>query len=270
MSKLYVVGTPIGNLEDFSPRGVRILNEVDFIAAEDTRVTQKLLNHFGIKKETVSYFEHNKEEKGPYIVNRIANGEICALVTDAGMPAISDPGEELVYLCRMSNIDVESIPGPCAFATALAISGFDSRRFCFEGFLEQDNSQINAHLSALVHEERTILFYEAPHRLIKTLKNMERFLANRMVCIAKELTKIHECVLYGSFEDLIKYYESYPPKGEYVIIIEGATPRKKAYTLDEAIELAKDLCDKGLKKTEAAKQSAALTGIKKSEIYTNL
>ena len=179
--KLYIVGTPIGNLEDFSPRGRRILDEVDFIAAEDTRVTVKLLNHLGISKPMVAYFEHNKKERGITVIDRIKAGENCAIVTDAGMPAISDPGEALIRECHENGIGVESVPGPTAFATALALSGMPSGRFCFEGFLSVNKPSRKRHLEEIKNERRTIIFYEAPHKLVKTLADMLEVFGDRKI-----------------------------------------------------------------------------------------
>ena len=193
--KLYVVGTPIGNLSDFSPRAVQTLADVDFIAAEDTRVTLKILNHFGIKKEAVSYYEHNKREKGELICARIAAGENCAIVTDAGMPAISDPGQELVEQCHERGIQVVSVPGPTAFATALAISGMDTGRFTFEGFLSVSKKSRFEHLDEIKDEKRTMVFYEAPHKLVNTLRDLYAALGNRKIAIVREITKIHEEVI---------------------------------------------------------------------------
>ena len=269
--KLYVVGTPIGNLEDFSPRGLRILEEADFIAAEDTRVTLKLLNHFEIKKELISYFEHNKNEKGAEILARIAKGEVCALVTDAGMPAISDPGEDLVKEAHELGIAVESVPGPTAFATALAISGMSSKRFCFEGFLSVNKAERKEHLDSLKNETRTIIFYEAPHKLIATLSDMLAVLGNRKIAVVKEITKIHENVLRTDLWSALKFFNMGAPKGEYVLIIEGAKPAEnKEYTIDEALEIAKGLMNKGLSASEAAKEAASVTGIKKGDIYRKM
>ena len=270
--KLYVVGTPIGNLEDFSPRAQRILSEVDFIAAEDTRVTQKLINHFGIKKEMISYFEHNKAQKGEIIIERILNGENCAIVTDAGMPAISDPGEDLVRAAHENGIKVESVPCATAFATALSLSGKPSGRFCFEGFLSVNKVSRREHLLSLKNESRTMIFYEAPHKLLATLKDMHKNFGNRNISIVKEITKIHETVFNTTFCDAIEYYSQNTPKGEYVLIIEGAKKQeeKAEYTLEQAITLAKELSQNGISASLAAKQAAALTGIKKGEIYKGL
>lgn len=265
--KLYVVGTPIGNLEDFSPRARRILSEVDFIAAEDTRVTVKLLNHFEISKPMVAYFEHNKKERGNVVIDRILGGENCALVTDAGMPAISDPGEDLVRECFENGIEVESVPGPTAFATALAVSGMPSGRFCFEGFLSVNKPSRMKHLEEVKNERRTMIFYEAPHKLLRTLADMLEVFGDRKIAIVRELTKIHETVMHATFSEAVEYYKENEPRGEYVLIIEGAQEESVNYTLDDALKLAKELVKSGLSTSAAAKEAAQTTGIKKSEIY---
>lgn len=270
--KLYVVGTPIGNLEDFSPRAVRILSEVDFIAAEDTRVTLKLLNHFGIKKEMISYYEHNKNEKGGVIIERLLAGEVCAIVSDAGMPAISDPGEDLVRLAHQNGIEVESVPGPAAFVTALSISGMPSGRFCFEGFLSVNKQSRRLHLEELKGERRTMLFYEAPHKLVNTLKDMLEAFGDRNICLVKELTKLHETVFNTTFSAALEHYAEFPPKGEFVLIVEGAPEVKEeaSYTLEDAVSIAKALMESGLSASAAAKEAANTTGIKKGEIYKKM
>lgn len=268
--KLYVLGTPIGNLEDFSPRGKRILSEVDFIAAEDTRVTVKLLNHLQISKPMVAYFEHNKKERGNVVVDRLLAGETCAIVTDAGMPAISDPGEDLIRECHERGIAVESVPGPTAFATALALSGMPSGRFCFEGFLSVNKPSRKKHLEEVRNEKRTMIFYEAPHKLIRTLADMYEVFGERNIAIVREITKIHETVMRTSFSEAIKYYETQEPRGEYVLIIEGAKEEIESYTLDDAVKLAKKLIDEGLPASLAAKEAAKTTGIKKSDIYKQM
>lgn len=269
--KLYVVGTPIGNLGDISPRALKVLSDVDFIAAEDTRVTLKLLNHFGIKKPMISYFEHNKAEKGKIILDRIAGGENCAIVTDAGMPCISDPGEELVKEAHALNISVESVPGPSALITALAISGMSSGRFTFEGFLSVNKSSRRNHLCSLINEQRTMIFYEAPHKLIATLTDMLDTLGDREVALVKELTKIHENVSKTTLSQALSFYRNNPPKGEFVIILAGAKEQKQQeYSLTEAISLAKEFAEKGDSASSAAKKAADLTGFKKGEIYKNL
>ena len=265
--KLYVVGTPIGNLEDFSPRARRILSEVDFIAAEDTRVTVKLLNHFEISKPMVAYFEHNKKERGNVVIDRILGGENCALVTDAGMPAISDPGEDLVRECFENGIEVESVPGPTAFATALAVSGMPSGRFCFEGFLSVNKPSRMKHLEEVKNERRTMIFYEAPHKLLRTLADMLEVFGDRKIAIVRELTKIHETVMHATFSEAVEYYKENEPRGEHVLIIEGAQEESVNYTLDDALKLAKELVKSGLSTSAAAKEAAQTTGIKKSEIY---
>lgn len=268
--KLYIVGTPIGNLEDFSPRGRRILSEVDFIAAEDTRVTVKLLNHLGLSKPMVAYFEHNKKERGTTVIDRIKSGEICAIVTDAGMPAISDPGEDLIRECHENGIEVESVPGPTAFATALALSGMPSGRFCFEGFLSVNKPSRKQHLEEIRLEKRTLIFYEAPHKLIKTLADMYECFGDRKIAIVREITKIHETVMRTSFSEAIEFYMTNEPRGEYVLIIEGAKERIATYTLQDAVNIAKKLADDGLSTSAAAKEAAQTTGIKKSEIYKEI
>jgi len=269
--KLYVVGTPIGNLEDFSPRAVRILSEVDFIAAEDTRVTLKLLNHFDIKKELVSYFEHNKHQKSSFLIDRILSGETCAVVSDAGMPCISDPGEDLVRLCHENGIEVESVPGPVAFATALCISGISSGRFCFEGFLSVNKQSRRIHLEQIKDETRTMLFYEAPHKLLKTLEDMgNTFGMDRKLAVVKELTKIHETVFRFTFGQAVEYFTENPPRGEYVLVIEGKKDEEKVYTLEEAVEIAKNYIKEGQSPSFAAKSAANLTKIKKGDIYKSL
>ena len=265
--KLYVVGTPIGNLSDFSERGREALEKADFIAAEDTRVTLKLLNHFGIKKEMVSYYEHNKRDKGEFIINRILKGESCALVSDAGMPAISDPGEELVRAAHEAGVTVESVPGPCALVTALAISGMPSGRFCFEGFLSVNKISRRKHLEELKNEKRTMIFYEAPHKLPATLKDMLEAFGDRRAALVRELTKIHETVFRTTLSGAAEYYEQNPPKGEFVLIIEGKQEAEEVCSLENAAELAGKLMEGGSSLSAAAKEAAESTGVKKSEIY---
>lgn len=269
--KLYVVGTPIGNLSDFSPRAVETLASVDFIAAEDTRVTLKLLNHFEIKKPMVSYFEHNRRERGEIILERIKSGENCAIVTDAGMPAISDPGEDLVNLCLSNGITVESVPGPTAFATAMAMSGLPSGRFTFEGFLSVNKPSRKEHLEEIVSERRTMVFYEAPHKLTATLKDLYKYLGDRRIALIKELTKIHETVERTTLSEACEKYSAQTPKGEFVIVIEGSTePKQKEISLDEAVTLAKGLVESGMTINDAAKEIAKETKLKKGDIYKAL
>ena len=265
---LYVVGTPIGNLGDISPRALETLGSCDFIAAEDTRVTLKLLNHFEIKKPMISYFEHNRREKGEIIADRISSGENCALVTDAGMPAVSDPGEDLVDLCHERGIPVRVVPGPSAFVAALALSGLPVGRFTFEGFLSMNKPSRREHLESLVHEKRTMIFYEAPHKLINTLNDLLAFFGDRRIAIVRELTKIHEEVVRTTLSEAVSMYKEKQPKGEYVLVIEGEKKaEQEEYTIEEAIELAKKLSSDGLSPTLAAKQAAKQTGFKKGEIY---
>ena len=268
---LYVVGTPIGNLSDWSPRAVDTLETVDFIAAEDTRVTLKLLNHFGIKKEMVSYYEHNKAASGPRIVERILAGETCALVSDAGSPAISDPGEDLVRLCAAQEIPVVPIPGPCAFVNALAVSGLPTGRFTFEGFLSVNKKSRRDHLEELKDEKRTMIFYEAPHKFINTIGDLHRVLGDREIAIVRELTKVHEQVVRTTLAQAEKDYTENKIKGEIVLIVAGkkAEPTD-AITFDQAVEQARALVEKGTSVNAAAKEIAAVTPYKKGDLYKAL
>lgn len=269
--KLYVVGTPIGNLGDLSPRAVETLGTVDFIAAEDTRVTVKLLNHFGIKKEMVSYFEHNKRERGEMICSRIAAGETCALVTDAGMPAISDPGQDLVDLCHERGIPVESVPGPTAFATALAISGMESGRFTFEGFLSVNKKSRREHLEEIKDERRTLIFYEAPHKLAGTLQDLYNTLGDRRLAIVREITKLHEEVIRTTLSEACKQYADGSLRGELVLILDGKKDAAESeITFEETVARAKALAEKGMSVSAAAKELAAQTPFKKGDIYKAL
>lgn len=268
--RLYVVGTPIGNLGDLSPRAAETLEKVDFIAAEDTRVTVKLLNHLGLKKEMLSYYEHNKNGRGNLIIERLQKGESCALVSDAGMPAISDPGEQLVREARETGIEVESVPGPSALVTALAISGMPSGRFCFEGFLSVNKISRREHLASLVAEKRTMIFYEAPHKLCATLNDMLKTFGNRRLAVARELTKLHETVMNTTLEEAAEYFGKNTPRGEFVLIIEGRHDEEKTYTEDDAVKLAERLIADGASTSAAAKEAAAVTGIKKGDIYKRI
>ncbi|MCD7775673.1 MAG: 16S rRNA (cytidine(1402)-2'-O)-methyltransferase, partial [Clostridiales bacterium] len=264
---LYVVGTPIGNLGDFSPRAVETLSDVDFIAAEDTRVTIKLLNHFEIKKPMVSYYEHNKAQRSDHIINRIIDGESCALVTDAGMPAISDPGIDLVRLCHESGIEVVSVPGPSAVITALALSGMDVSRFTFEGFLSVNKPKRRDHLEEVKNEKRTMVFYEAPHKLGATLCDMLTCFGDRNITIVKELTKIHEGVERTTLSEAAQKYSDVKLKGEYVLIIEGKKEELKSFQASDGAELAKQYVEDGLSQSEAAKKAAKELGLKKGDVY---
>lgn len=268
---LYVVGTPIGNLSDFSPRAVETLQNCDFIAAEDTRVTQKLLNRFEIHKPMTSYFEHNRRERGEQILARLLSGESCALVTDAGMPAISDPGEDLVNLCHEHGVQVCAVPGPTAFATALAVAGLPTGRFTFEGFLSTNKPSRRKHLESLLTEERTMVFYEAPHKLLATLEDMYAAFGDRKIALVRELTKIHETIERTTLAAACEKYKETLPKGEFVLVISGAEPAPDTqWTLDEAVTFAKKQVEKGVSKNEAAKIAAKESGIKKSDIYKAL
>lgn len=267
---LYLVGTPIGNLSDLSPRAIEALSSADFIAAEDTRVTLKLLNHFNIKKPLVSYYEHNKYASGERICRRMADGENCALVTDAGMPAISDPGSDLVQLCKNQNIPVTAVPGPTAMITGLVLSGLPTGRFCFEGFLSTSNKSRREHLQSLANESRTMIFYEAPHKLRKTLYDMEQvFGGERMISLCRELTKIHEEVLTFSLENAITHYKDTDPKGEYVLIVEGISPESDPQmSPDEALSVVQQFRNEGRSLKESCKLASQSTGFSKNELYS--
>ena len=269
--KLYVVGTPIGNLSDFSPRAAQTLAEADFIAAEDTRVTVKLLNHLGIKKPMVSYFEHNKLERGGVITRRILAGETCALVSDAGMPAISDPGELLVAQCAELGIQTLVVPGPSAVISALAISGLPTGRFTFEGFLSVNKRARREHLQQVAGETRTMVFYEAPHKLCATLADMLAAWGDRRIALVRELTKIHEEVIRTTLSEAARRYSEESPKGEFVLVIEGApVPVEEPLTLEEAIELARTFLEEGASVSESAKRAAKESGHSKAEIYKKI
>lgn len=264
--KLYLTATPIGNLGDISPRCAATLASVDFIAAEDTRNSLKLLNHLDIKKEMISYFEHNKAQKGEYIINRLLSGESCALITDAGMPAISDPGEDLVRLCHGNGVEVVVVPGPCAAVSALALSGLSTSRFAFEGFLPSIASQRRAALEKLKYEERTIIFYEAPHRLAKALCDMYEILGDREIAICKEITKIHESVNKTTLSKAAEEYGE-NEKGEYVLVVAGYTEEKGEYTEADILRLLEECEKNGESASAAVKKVAALTGMPKNTVY---
>ena len=266
---LYLVPTPIGNLGDISQRCRETLEAADFIAAEDTRVTLKLLNHLGIKKSLVSYYEHNKATQGSRIVERILGGETCALVSDAGSPAISDPGEDLVKQCAAAGIPVCAIPGPCAAITALSISGQATGRFCFEGFLSTAKKSRREHLESLKSEQRTMIFYEAPHKLLTTLADMaEVFGGERPLSLCRELTKLHEEVVRTTLAEALERYTQTPPKGEFVLIVAGAKPEEKEIPseTDAAARLA-ELTAQGLSRKDAVKQTAKELGLSKNAVY---
>lgn len=270
MSKLYIVGTPIGNLGDLSPRAARILSEVDFIAAEDTRVSGKLLQHIGVKKPMISYFQHNMRERGQQIIDRITAGESCAIITDAGMPGISDPGEDLVKLCHDQGVPIETVPGPTAAMSALAASGLATGRFAFEGFLSVKASSRREHLNEVKNDPRTLIFYEAPHKLRATLADMAAvFGSDRPVTLARELTKLYEEIVRTTLGEAMAIYADREPRGEYVLVVGAAEKQAPAQqvTMEQAAELIVQLNGCGVSLSDAAKQVAADTGYKKGELY---
>ena len=265
---LTLVGTPIGNLSDFSPRAVEALEACDFIAAEDTRVSLTLLNHFGIRKPLISYFEHNKRERGEVICRKLEDGENAVLVTDAGMPAISDPGEDLVALCHERGIPVTVIPGPSAGIAALAASGLPTARFTFEGFLSANRRDRRAQLDSLKAERRTMVFYEAPHKLLGTLEDLLQAFGDRRICLAREITKLHEEIVRTTISSAIDRYRETSPRGEFVLVIEGAAPAEETpVSPEQAASIARLYLEEGLSVSEASKKAAAETGIKKGDIY---
>ncbi len=266
---LYLVATPIGNLGDFSPRAVETLAAVDFIAAEDTRVSLKLLNHFGIKKTLVSYHEHNHVTAGKTILDRLLAGESCALVTDAGTPAVSDPGEDLVRLCAENGVEVLSVPGCCAAVNALAVSGLPTGRFTFEGFLSVNKKNRRAHLESLKDEERTMIFHEAPHKLRTTLADLcAAFGPDRRAALCRELTKLHEETRRCTLGEAAAYYEENAPRGEYVLVVAGREPRQEAaVTLEEGAAQVLALREQGMTLKDAAREVAAHTGLSRNELY---
>lgn len=265
---LYLVATPIGNLGDFSPRAVETLNSVDFIAAEDTRVSIKLLNHFQIKKPLVSYHEHNHVTAGAAILQRLLAGESCALVTDAGTPAISDPGEDLVRLCGEHQVPVTTVPGCCAGICALALSGLPTGRFVFEGFLPVNRKNRRERLDALKSEERTILFHEAPHKLLTTLEDLSSaFGPDRRITLCRELTKLYEEVRRTTLGEAAAYYRETSPKGEFVLVVAGAEPVEQTVSLEDAVAQVLALKEQGVRLKDAAKEVAQHTGLSKNELY---
>ena len=266
---LYLVGTPIGNLGDMSPRGLDTLREVDFIAAEDTRVTLKLLNRFEIKKPLICYFEHNRAEMGEKLLSRLLMGESCALVTDAGMPAISDPGEDIVRQCAAHGVTVVAIPGPSACVTALAMSGLSTQRFCFEGFLSTANKSRREHLEQLREEKRTMIFYEAPHKLMRTLSDFLEYFGDRQIALCREMTKLHEEVIRTTLKGAIEHFTATPPKGEFVLVIEGAPEiEPEQLTEEDALAIVGRYRSEGMSLKEACKKAAAETGYSKNELYS--
>ena len=269
--KLYLVATPIGNLADLSERAIKVLSEVDFIAAEDTRNSMRLLSHLEIHKPMVSYFEHNKRERGEQILVRLQGGESCALITDAGTPAISDPGEDLVALCAANNVPVTSIPGAVASITALTISGLPTGRFCFEGFLSTNKAERRARLDELKAEKRTMLFHEAPHKLKATLEDFQRaFGGDRRIAICRELTKLNEEALRMTLSEAVDYYKSVEPRGEYVLVIDGAPSDQSASAFWTDMDIPTHVShyvSLGMSKMDAIKQAAKDRGVPKNEVY---
>ena len=267
--KLYVVATPIGNLGDFSPRAIETLETVDFIAAEDTRVGAKLLNKFEIKKPQVSYFEHNRRTKGDYILSRLLEGESCAIITDAGTPAISDPGVDLVDLCAQNGVEVVAVPGCSAVVAALSISGMACGRFTFEGFLPVPKKERRAHLEEVKTEKRTMVFYEAPHKLLTTLQDMAAvFGPERRIALCRELTKLHEETVRTTLGEAVAHYTETSPKGEFVLVLAGAEPRETvAVTLEDAVAQVLALKAQGIRLKDAAKEVAEHTGLSKNDLY---
>lgn len=266
---LYIVGTPIGNLGDITERQLEVLSSVSFIAAEDTRVTRKLLAHFDMHTPLVSYHEHSSEVVIQQILDRIRSGETCAVVTDAGMPCISDPGAILVQNCIAENIPMQVIPGPSAVISALAVSGQDTTRFCFEGFLSVTKKQRFTHLESLKSETRTMVFYEAPHKLLNTLKDMLEYFGDRSVSICRELTKIHEEVTKTTLSEAVRFYEANPPRGEFVLVIAGKQNdgSDEKPSLEAVLAIAKERIAEGERAADVCKQLAAETGYPKRVLY---
>ncbi len=265
--KLYVVGTPIGNLGDLSSRVCEVLGEVDFIAAEDTRNSRKLLSHLGIHKELISYFEYNKVSRGQYLIERMLAGETCALVTDAGMPAVSDPGEDIVRMCHEQGVETVVIPGPCAAVCALALSGLPSGRFSFEGFLPAVAGERRAQLSMLRSQERTMIFYEAPHRLQQTLQDLLELWGDRRISVIKELTKIHERVWYTTLANAVTLFTDQEIRGEFVLVIEGATGQVREISDEQILQLLAQKIGDGVRKSDAVKQVAVEFDLPKNRVY---
>ncbi len=266
--KLYLVATPIGNLGDLSPRAAETLAAADFVAAEDTRVSLKLLNHFNIKKPLVSYHEHNQAAAGPAILNRLLSGETCALVTDAGTPAVSDPGEGLVALCAENGVEVLAIPGCCAAVSALAVSGLPTGRFVFEGFLPVNRGERRERLAELAGEERTMILYEAPHRLRATLADLAEALGDRRITLCRELTKLHEETRRTTLSEALARYTENDPKGEFVLVLAGRErPAERAVTLEEGVDMVLSRREKGERMKDAVRQVASDTGLGRNELY---
>jgi 16S rRNA (cytidine1402-2'-O)-methyltransferase len=266
---LYIVGTPLGNLGDFSPRAVETLRNCDFIAAEDTRVSKKLLTRFNIGKPLVPYHEHNRAAEEPKLLNRLEAGENGALLTDAGMPAVSDPGFELVAGCAARGIEVLAVPGPCAVSAAVALSGLAAGRFCFEGFLSTSSKSRRERLAELKGERRAMVFYEAPHKLLRTLRDMLGAWGDRRVSVSREMTKLHEETRRGKLSEILRHFEQTPPRGEFTLVVEWAAP-PAAPPPEDALALAGRYLAEGMTASEAARRAAAETGRAKREIYSLL
>ena len=265
---LYLIATPIGNLGDLSPRAAATLEAADFVAAEDTRVTMKLLSHLGLKKPMVSYHEHNKASAGPAILARLLAGESCALATDAGTPAISDPGEDLVRLCAENGVAVQAIPGCCALISALAVSGLPTGRFVFEGFLPVNKAERRERLQNLLGEERTLIFYEAPHRLRTTLADLLNAFGDRNAALCRELTKLHEDTMRATLSQAAAWYQENEPRGEYVLVISGAERTgEQAVTLEQGVSMVLERRERGERMKDAVRQVAADTGLARNELY---
>lgn len=268
---LYLVATPIGNLADLSERALKVLSEVDFVAAEDTRNSGLLLSRFGISKPFVSYYEHNKRERGEYIVSRLKAGESCALVTDAGMPAISDPGEDIVRLCSEVGVPVTAVPGCCAAVTALALSALATGRFAFEGFITTNRHDRRERLTALKYEERTMIFYEAPHKLRQTLDDILEFMGDRKITLCREMTKLNEEIIRTTVSEAVELYREKNPKGEYVLVLEGGIKEDKADEFPaDPEEHVKMYESQGMKRMDAIKAAAKDRGVSKGVLYKEL
>ena len=268
---LYLVATPIGNLADLSERALKVLSEVDFVAAEDTRNSGLLLSRFGISEPFVSYYEHNKRERGEYIVSRLKNGESCALVTDAGMPAISDPGEDIVRLCAEVGVPVTAVPGCCAAVTALALSALATGRFAFEGFITTNRHDRRERLTALKYEERTMIFYEAPHKLRQTLDDILEFMGDRKITLCREMTKLNEEIIRTTVSEAVELYREKNPKGEYVLVLEGGIKEDKADEFPaDPEEHVKMYESQGMKRMDAIKAAAKDRGVSKGVLYKEL
>ena len=265
---LYLVGTPIGNLGDISPRALETLRSADFIAAEDTRVTLKLLNHFDIRRQLICYHEHNRAEMGEKILSRLLAGECCALVTDAGMPAVSDPGEDLVRLCAEHGITVCAVPGPSALITALTVSGLPTQRFCFEGFLAVSGRSRREHLESLRSERRTMIFYEAPHKLVRTLQDFLTNFGDRDISLCRELTKLHEEVIRTTVRGALARFSEEAPRGEFVLVLRGAEAAGgPEVTREQAMASVERYRAEGKSLREACRLAAEDTGFSKNELY---